>query len=72
MTKQSDVSEPIANRRCSHQHCKGKGFYQIAVVCTNCGWSGRLMLTKGHAFTRYGEPCPNCECTDLMRQRQTL
>ena len=68
LTNQSDVSRPVVNRRCSHTNCKGKGSYQIAVVCANCDWSGVLKLTKGHGFSQWGEPCPNCECTNLVRQ----
>lgn len=61
------TQEREVRRTCGHLDCKGKGTYSVAVSCTNCGWTGRLALTKGHEFTRWAEPCPGCGCDCLQR-----
>lgn len=50
---------------CSHRNCRGKGTYDLPVLCTNCGLSGTARFTRGHEATR--EICPNCDTRNLRQ-----
>lgn len=49
--------------RCDHAYCEGKGEYIVPGACGNCGWRGRVRITKGHTTGRY--ECPKCGCYEV-------
>lgn len=62
MSDTQPTSEEIVKVGCVHPGCKSRGTYIVGASCTNCGWSGRLEIVKGHEFNRW-TPCPRCDCT---------
>lgn len=47
--------------------CRDKGTYQVSAICPNCGWRGKVTLSRGHRFLGYCTDCPRCACAGLMR-----
>jgi hypothetical protein len=46
---------------CSHERCERKGTYRMNGVCTNCRWTGVVVVTRGHEAPVNVE-CPRCGC----------
>ena len=61
------TAEQEVESECEFCKADRKGSYQMAAVCSNCGWRGVFILSKGHNLN-VSKECPNCGCMRLMSQ----
>ena len=56
------------DRSCGDSFCKDKGTYRTIANCTNCGWGGYMVVTKGHEAYRAAMQarCPRCDCRSVQ------
>lgn len=60
--------ENVIDRRCTiYPLCQDKGDYVLPAQCSNCGWKGSVIQTRGHSLSRYGlsPECPYCGCREV-------
>lgn len=61
--REPELVSDVIDARCTlHPECQDKGDYVLPAQCSNCGWSGTIIQTRGHRLRYMGADCPYCGC----------